>query len=589
VSTPFEVEKKLDAEIARLKTRLQETEETLDAIRRGEIDALVMSRASGPQVFTLAAADLPYRLLIEQMQEGAVTLSTTGLILFCNPCFATFVGAERETLLGSPLAQFVAATDQPILDDMLRRALTKPARGELRLRAGAGDERTVAMSLANLASEDGPILCGILSDLTQHYRRSRELAEANRKLREQIANRERAEAELRQAQKMEAVGQLTGGLAHDFNNLLTIVLGNLQLARKAVHEPRLVAKVNNAIGAAERGARLTEQLLSFARRQTLRLDAIDVNALLPDLQNLFQHAVGNQIDLVIRRTPDLWPSKTDRNQLESALLNLIINARDAMPDGGRITIAAGNAEIDDEAAARIGEMLAGQYVVITVSDTGTGIDPDVLPRVVEPFFTTKGVGLGSGLGLSQVYGFVRQTGGTFKIESTVGRGTAVHLYLPATEALPSEPTATVAREDDAAPGKILVVEDNTAVRELAIEVLEGLGYEVLAAPNATSALKTLLASPDVDLVFSDVVMPGTMNGIELAHEVVRRHPDCAILLTSGFTATPGTGPSGAEEFQFLPKPYEPAALAGAVAAALGRHPMPPPQSITPNRSLRGRR
>ncbi len=554
-------------ELADLQARLREAEETLDAIRSGAVDAVVVGGAGGAQVYTLESADRPYRLLIEQMQEGALTLNDTGRILYCNRRFAELLGTVPEKLLGVPLSNYAAPADYMLLAGLIHQALTAEARGEFELGSGDGQWRPVHISLAHLPGET-VILCGIVSDLTEENRRSKQLADTNRELREQMSDRERAEAQLRQAQKMEAVGQLTGGVAHDFNNLLTIIIGNLQLALPKVTDPAIKRKLGQAITAAERGARLNEQLLSFARRQTLRMDAVNVHDILPSLQNLVLHAVGPNVKLLVSSEPGLWPCSTDRNQLDSALLNLAINARDAMPAGGALTIAAANAALAPGDPLIGPDLPPGEYVVIAVTDTGTGIDPVHVPRVVEPFFTTKGVGAGSGLGLSQVYGFVRQSGGTMKIESALGKGTTIRLFLPRAESAPVEVQASAPVAGDAPHETVLIVEDDDGVRALAVEMLAELGYRVRTASRADEALAVLARETDIDLVFSDVVMPGSMNGVDLAKKVRQSNPRCGVLLTSGYTAGAGVKPGDAADFHFLPKPYQIDALNDAIAGAL---------------------
>ena len=553
--------------VAELRARLREAEETLEAIRTGAVDAVIVGGPGEAQVYTLESADRPYRLLIEQMQEGALTLNATGRILYCNRRFAELVGSAPGTLLGVPLAHYAAPADHMLLAGLIHEALTEEARGEFALIGADGVARPVHISLAHLPGET-VILCGIVSDLTEENRRSKQLADTNRELLEQMSDRERAEAQLRQAQKMEAVGQLTGGVAHDFNNLLTIIIGNLQLALPKITDPAVKRKLAHAITAAEKGARLNEQLLSFARRQTLRMDAVDVRAILPSLKDLILHAVGPNVTLNVSSEPDLWSCSTDRNQLDSALLNLAINARDAMAEGGVLTIAAANIELRAGDPLTGADLAPGKYVVITVTDTGTGIDPAHLPRVVEPFFTTKGVGAGSGLGLSQVYGFVRQSGGTLKIDSTLGRGTAIRLYLPQAETAGLEIPAVAAVPGDAPHETVLIVEDDDGVRALAVEMLAELGYRVRTASRADEALAVLERETDIDLVFSDVVMPGSMNGVELAKRIRQSNPRCGVLLTSGYTAGAGARPGGAADFDFLPKPYQIDALNDAIAGAL---------------------
>jgi len=368
-------------------------------------------------------------------------------------------------------------------------------------------------------------------------RQGADLARANEELRNEIAHRQRIEEAFRQSQKMEAIGQLTGGIAHDFNNLLQIVVGNLEVLQlklaKDADERRFVAA---ALRGAARGAALTQRLLAFARRQPLDPKPVDVNRLVVDMSELLHSTLGESIDVDAVLASGLWQVMVDANQLESALLNLCVNARDAMPSGGRLTIETANANID-EAEAREQDVQPGAYVLIAVSDAGTGMSDDVVARAFEPFFTTKDVGKGSGLGLSQVYGFMKQSGGHIKIESAAGRGTTVKLYLPrlvvdvppAARAMPSAQNG-----QGACDAKILIVEDDDDVRTYTSTTLRDFGYSVVEAANAKEALKALASHPDIDLLFTDVGLAGGMNGRQLADEAVRRQPKLRVLFTSGY-------------------------------------------------------
>jgi CheY-like chemotaxis protein len=341
---------------------------------------------------------------------------------------------------------------------------------------------------------------------------------------------------LRQAQRLEAIGQLTGGIAHDFNNLLTIILGNAELladSLSAEQELRLLAEMTQT--AAERGAELTSRLLAFARRQALDPRATDVAALLRGMDGLLHRTLGEQVELEVIHGGGLWQAMVDAPQLESAILNLCINARDAMPGGGRLTIETRNVHLDNDYADAHAEVIPGQYLQIAVSDTGLGMAPDVLARAFEPFFTTKPVGQGSGLGLSMVFGFAKQSRGHVKIYSEPGQGTTVKLYLP--RAFDGEPMT--APSEDAAEysgsERILVVEDDELVRTHVTAQLRDLGYRVVAVKNGPEALEALRQIADIDLLFTDVVMPGGLNGRQLAEQAVRLRPGLPVLFTSGYT------------------------------------------------------
>jgi len=390
-----------------------------------------------------------------------------------------------------------------------------------------------------------------------------------------ITQRKQAEVQLRQAQKMQAIGQLTGGIAHDFNNLLAIIMGNLELLNEQlmVH-PRLHELAEQALRAVDRGANLTQRLLAFSRRQPLLAQPTDLNKLVLGMLDLMRRTLGATIQIDTVLASDLRLTRIDPDQFESALLNLVINARDAMPQGGRLTLETANVLIqEDEAAAQI-EVQPGPYVMLAVSDTGVGIASELLERVFEPFFTTKETGKGSGLGLSMVYGLVKQSEGHITIQSEPGCGATVRLYLPQIET-PTPPVPELRAADASIRGwgeKLLVVEDDADVRLFALNALRGLGYIPLPAPDAATALQVLETTPDIALLFTDIVMPGEMDGIRLAAEAQRRYPGLRVLFTSGYTehALIGDG-DGAETIEILTKPYRKADLGRKLRLLLGRN------------------
>jgi PAS domain S-box-containing protein len=377
-----------------------------------------------------------------------------------------------------------------------------------------------------------------------------------------------AEEQLHQAQKMEAVGQLTGGVAHDFNNLLGVVVGNLDLLRERLAEDADSAELlEEALGAALRGADVTRQLLAFSRRQPLQPKLVEPNETVSGMSKLLSRAIGEQIQVRLHLPEKaVWSVLIDPAQLESAILNLAVNARDAMPNGGTLTIETANLSFDAQEADAHVECSAGDYVMIAVSDTGSGMPPEIVARVFEPFFSTKGVGKGTGLGLSMVYGFVKQSGGNAKIYSEVGIGTTIRLYLPraAAEAKPqyvAPPTAVPSRGGET----ILVVEDNEAMRRLALRQLRELGYETLDASNASEALVTLASDRMIDLLFTDIVMPGGMDGHELARRAREMRPDIKILFTSGFTAAAASATIAVElADRLISKPFRKTELASRI-------------------------
>jgi signal transduction histidine kinase/CheY-like chemotaxis protein len=387
-----------------------------------------------------------------------------------------------------------------------------------------------------------------------------------------------SQEQLRHAQKMEAMGQLTGGVAHDFNNLLTVIVGNLDMIARHADDPARVRRLTAAAQrAAGRGGKLTHQLLVFARRQLLRPETVNANRLLLDFEGLIRRAVGEAITLELELYPALDPVRIDPMQFEAAILNLVINARDAMAGGGHITVRTRNIVLDQAAIAGQPEAQPGAYAVIAVKDTGAGIPAALLGKVFEPFFTTKDVGKGSGLGLSQVYGFVKESGGHVRIDSAEGAGTTVELLLPRSAERPAEPVEPAPSRMPlrAATGDevVLVVEDDTEVGALASESLRELGYQTLVAHDAAQAL-ALLGSSDrrVDILFSDVVMPGGMNGVQLAVEARRARPALKVLLTSGYTADALSDEHGVIDVAgttLLRKPYRAEDLAAQLRVVLG--------------------
>ena len=403
-----------------------------------------------------------------------------------------------------------------------------------------------------------------------------------RLLQDEAKRREAAEASLRQAQKMEAIGQLTGGVAHDFNNLLTVILGNLDTVRRrlantdATLAAPLVRPLESALQGTRSAAKLTHRLLAFSRQQALDPAPLDLNKLLSGLSDLLARTVGSPATLETVLMAGLWLTFADANQLENALINLAINARDAMPNGGKITIETANAYLDDAYAVRFGDVRPGQYVVLSVSDTGCGIAPEILERVFEPFFTTKQAGTGTGLGLSMVHGFVKQSGGHIRIYSELGQGTTVKIYLPRyvqATAVAAAPTAIEpqlrAPVHAKASETVLVVEDNVGVLEFAVSVLEDLGYRVLSARNGPEALRLLASEANIDLLFTDVVLPEGMTGRQLADATLSQRPKLPVLFTTGYSrnAIVHQGQLDAN-VHLLSKPYTQVELAGMVRALL---------------------
>ena len=433
------------------------------------------------------------------------------------------------------------------------------ARFENRFRAKDGSYRNFSWTAV---PENNLVYC-VARDVTEQRARARALADA--------------EDALRQAQKMETLGQLTGGVAHDFNNLLQIVTGNLELLQRDLPEDqaRLRRAADNAMAGAERAALLTQRLLAFSRRQPLAPERIDPNRLVSGMSDLLNRTLGETIEVETIQSARIWPVEIDVNQMENALLSLAVNARDAMPDGGKLTIEVANTHIDEAYAAQEAEVSPGQYVLISVSDTGQGMDEDVLSHAIEPFFTTKEVGRGTGLGLSMVYGFIKQSGGHIRVYSERGHGTTVKIYLPRFYGpLPDNDTGTVSRATPVCGGDetVLVCEDDDKVRAYTVDVLKELGYRVMEADNGAAALKALeMASEPIDLLFTDVILPGGMTGADIAQQARAQQPGLRILFATGYARNAiihhGRLDPGVE---LLTKPFTYAELAAKVRDMLDR-------------------
>jgi len=466
-------------------------------------------------------------------------------------------GALRT--LGAGLGLFAVSIALALI---IARQITRPITTLRRLASGAEAPMPLAAPRTGLREADEVALA--LRAAEEGRRRSRE---AERRAQAALTA---SEEQLRQSQKMEAVGQLTGGLAHDFNNLLLVIIGSLDLlleSREGGDEVQQLAQ--EAHTAAQRGADLIRSLLAFARRQQLRPRRVDINALVSDLNRLLSRTLGERIEIGLELAPDLWPVVVDQAQLEAALTNLATNARDAMPRGGRLTIATANRQLDQDYASQHIEVTPGDYVMIEVSDTGAGMSPIVMARIFDPFFSTKPRGEGTGLGLSMVFGFMKQSGGHINVYSEKGVGTTFRVYLPRDrrtfdgEARPAE-AADVPRSSGET---VLVVEDNAMIARLVAMQLSSLGYQVRQAPNAAAALDILKAGERIDLVFADVVMPGQLDGYDLAEEVRAAWPEIKVVLTSGF---PGSnhGRLSSGDMPLLTKPYHRDALARMVRDVL---------------------
>ncbi len=466
-----------------------------------------------------------------------------GRINATNPAWHTLLGWDEASLHGANLGDFIVAEDRPKLEHALRELASTRVLSlfELRVRTRDGGSRSIAWSA--VAADD--LLQAVGRDVT----RRREAEEALR----------HAEEALRQAQKMEAIGQLSGGIAHDFNNLLTGIIGAMEILKRRIAARRyddLERFMNAASTSANSAAALTHRLLAFARQQPLHHKPFDVNRLVEGMDDLLRRSLGEHVELHISLGKDVWPTLTDANQLENAILNLAINSRDAMPESGRLTIATANVSVTALHTAEHGDLEPGDYALVSVGDTGTGMSRETIAKAFDPFFTTKPIGQGTGLGLSMVYGFVKQSHGHVQIDSEVGRGTTVKLYLPRYLGTMSDSDEYGQFEAPHGSGEtVLLVEDDPSVRLLIAEVLRELGYAWLEANDGQAAVPILISKVHLDLMITDVGLPG-LNGRQLA-EIGRQHrPDLKVLFVSGYAEHATVGGSGlAPGMELVTKPF----------------------------------
>jgi PAS domain S-box-containing protein len=490
-----------------------------------------------------------FRLLVQGVTDYAIyMLDPTGHVTNWNAGAQRIKGYQPDEILGQHFSRFY--TQEDLATELPRRALETAAReGKFeaegwRIRKD-GTRFWASVVIDPINNDQGELIgfAKITRDITE--RRNAQLA------------LEQAQAALFQSQKMEAVGQLTGGIAHDFNNLLTVIVNNLDLLTRGARDARETRLIESAQRAAERGAKLTQQLLAFSRRQPLQPSLHNPKKLIEGFEAVLRRACGEMIKLQFSMPTRIRSVNVDAPQFEAALLNLVVNARDAMPEGGKLTITVNNAVLKEHEAVSSG-LRPGPYVSISVRDTGHGMTPEVVSHIFEPFFTTKEVGKGTGLGLSQVYGFVNQSGGHVDVNSTPGEGTKFTMLLPAQEDgedAPEEQNAGVARPAKETAGTVLIVEDEPAVLEVASDIFDSLGYDVLTASDANEAIEVLGRDVHIDVMFSDVVMPNGMNGVELSRKARELRPTMKILLASGYpmSALPSEGLG--EGMSFISKPY----------------------------------
>ena len=489
--------------------------------------------------------------IFETSHDLILVTDTAGNFIQVSPSAKIILGYDPAEMIGNSAIDFIHPDDLESTRSEMRAARRGKQLRNFETRYIHKDGTPVALNWTGTWSEP----------VRRHFFIGRDLTE-----------KQAAEAQLRHIQKMDAIGQLTGGVAHDFNNILTVITGTIGILEESVADkPELVAITRMIDEAAERGANLTKHLLAFARKQPLQPREVDVNALVLEAAKLLHPTLGENVEITPLLAEDAWTALVDPNQLTTAVLNLALNARDAMPNGGKLALETSNIYLDENYASMQSEVTPGNYVMMAVSDTGTGIPAALVERVFDPFFTTKEVGKGTGLGLSMVFGFVKQSGGHIKIYSEEGHGTSVKMYLPrATGLNQTAAEAAVSANVEGGTETVLVVEDNSLVRRYVMTQIESLGYTTFEAANASEALQIIDATPTLDLLFTDVIMPGSMNGRQLVDEAMKRRPALKTLYTSGYTENAivhhGRLDSGV---LLLAKPYRKSELARMLRLALG--------------------
>ncbi|MCQ1574337.1 PAS domain S-box protein [Neorhizobium galegae] len=493
----------------------------------------------------LAEREAHLRSILDTVPESMVVIDEVGCISSFSAAAERLFGYSSDEVCGHNVKMLMPSPDRDAHDGYISRYLTTGERriiGYGRVVTGQrkdGSTFPMELSVGEAVTNGKRIFTGFVRDLT---------------------SRHKIEEELRQAQKMEAIGQLTGGLAHDFNNLLTVISGNLEMIENKLADAGLLELLHEAQGAAEDGAKLTGQLLAFGRRQPLNPKLADIGNLVSGFSELLRRTLGETIELRTTVTGVSNEALVDGSQLQNALLNLTLNARDAMPRGGKLSIEISRVRLDVDYAQMYPDVRTGDFVLISVTDTGIGMSPDIRDKAFEPFFTTKGLGAGTGLGLSMVYGFAKQSGGHIQLYSEPGQGTSVRIFLPVVrKAEAADPLAVeAATKQVSIPGgneKILVVEDDPRVRRIAVSRLTQLGYRVIEASNGREALDQLGQHDGIHLLFTDIVMPGGMTGDELAAEVRARRPGMKVLFTSGYAEPAIAGRELAQSGSWLKKPY----------------------------------
>ncbi|KKC33995.1 PAS domain S-box protein [Devosia psychrophila] len=501
---------------------------------------------------SLAGQAKKLQAILESALDAIITIDHVGTITTVNPAAATLFGYDRDAFIGRNVHFLMPEPYHSQHDGFLTNHRNTGQRKiigigrEVTGRRNDGSVFPMHLAVSEFEMEGQTYFTGIIRDLSSN--KATEMA-------------------LRQFQKMEALGQLTGGIAHDFNNLLTVVVGNLEMLDEKLTTPLQKELVAEALEAADHGARLTARLLAFARRSYLEPEIVNLNVFVVGLTDMLHRTLGATIQLSNSLSPQLWSTKVDASQVESAIINLTVNSRDAMPNGGHLVLETSNVVIDETMSDRLDRLTPGEYVRLSVADTGSGIPTELRHRVFEPFFTTKEPGKGTGLGLSMIYGFAKQSGGHASISSEHGKGTTVSIFLPRylDEPVVLPPAPMPAATSGGKGRVILAVEDDDRVRKLTVSRLTRLGYHVFEASNGVEALALLEGDTEVALLVTDLVMPGGMSGYELSAKVRTLYPHICVLLTSGYAdVLAQTDELAAQQLKVLRKPYRQAELAKAI-------------------------
>ena len=536
---------------------------------------------------TIEQSEHRFRSIVSLAADAIICIDASQRITMFNSGAEQIFGYSRDEIIGERLdrlipARFHSRHRQLVsgFKDGQKSARLMGEREAIFALRRNGEEFPAEATISKTEMGGVSMLTVILRDATERSNAEALLearvAERTQALETEMRQHEQAQAKLVRAQRMEAFGQLTGGVAHDFNNLLTVIAGNLELLEETELDERQRKLLRRSLNASGLGARLTQRLLTFARRSRLAPSHLDLNAEVTGVVELLRRTLGEMVHISTELAPGLWTIRADASEVESAIVNLSINARDAMPGGGRLSIETANVSIDEAAASskRYEDLSPGNFVRLSVSDTGTGMTPDVLQRAFEPFFTTKEPGRGTGLGLATIYGFAKQSSGHLTLYSELGIGTTVSLYLPKADVefdAPAKPAMPAL--DLTGQGRfVLVVEDNLDVRELTVERLQRLGYRVVTCNSGPAAIKAMDEGHAFDLVFSDIIMAGGMSGYDLSAWLAKNRPDLPVLLTSGFAEQmAGTGLAGGKEVKILRKPYSTAELLRAIQNCLAQH------------------